>query len=151
MITDTDQLQGHTGVCFDTDLIVRYGGRGPRYTSYPTAAQFSADFPVANFVAQQRSQPTSIQPLSLYVHVPFCRHACWYCGCNTGVAANDRLKRYEKALLAEIAMVASLMKGRVIAMQGGFSYQSSVFSASCYALTAKHGHLGSAFFHTRVN
>jgi oxygen-independent coproporphyrinogen III oxidase len=90
----------------------------PRYTSYPTAAQFHDGVGAA----EQGRALAAIAPgapVSLYLHVPFCRQICWYCGCNTGVAANDRLKRYEKALLAEIAMVAGRMRGRVIAVQFG--------------------------------
>ena len=90
----------------------------PHYTSYPTAAQFHEGMGAAEQGQALAAIPAGA-PVSLYLHVPFCRQICWYCGCNTGVAANDRLKRYEKALLAEIATVASLMKGRVVAVQFG--------------------------------
>lgn len=90
----------------------------PRYTSYPTAAQFHEGVGAAEQAQALAAIPVGA-PVSLYLHVPFCRQICWYCGCNTGVEANDRLKRYEKALLAEIATVANLMKGRVIAVQFG--------------------------------
>ena len=90
----------------------------PRYTSYPTAAQFHEGVGAAEQGQALATIPAGA-PVSLYLHVPFCRQICWYCGCNTGVAANDRLKRYEKVLLAEIATAASLMKGRVIAVQFG--------------------------------
>ena len=90
----------------------------PRYTSYPTAAQFHEGVSAAEQAQALAAIPAGA-PVSLYLHVPFCRQICWYCGCNTGVAANDRLKRHEKALLAEIATVASLMKGRVVAVQFG--------------------------------
>lgn len=90
----------------------------PRYTSYPTAAQFHAGVSAADQGRALAAVPAGAS-VSLYLHVPFCRQICWYCGCNTGVAASDRLRRYEKALLAEIATVASLMKGRVHAVQFG--------------------------------
>jgi oxygen-independent coproporphyrinogen III oxidase len=90
----------------------------PRYTSYPTAAQFHEGVGAAEQSRALSAIPAGA-PVSLYLHVPFCRQICWYCGCNTGVAASDRLRRYEKALFAEIATVADLMKGRVIAVQFG--------------------------------
>lgn len=90
----------------------------PRYTSYPTAAQFHDGIGAADQARALAAVPAGA-PVTLYLHVPFCRQICWYCGCNTGVAAADRLRRYEKALLAEIATVAGLMQGRVMAIQFG--------------------------------
>lgn len=84
----------------------------PRYTSYPTAAEFT---PVIGADAQAvalASVPWDAR-LSLYVHVPYCEKICWYCGCNTGAAnRGDRLAAYADALHAEIAMVASRLGGR---------------------------------------
>jgi oxygen-independent coproporphyrinogen-3 oxidase len=69
---------------FDRDLIRRYEGFGPRYTSYPTAAQFRPDFTAdayrAAALASNRAQPPS--PLSVYVHLPFCASPCFYCACS---------------------------------------------------------------------
>ncbi len=69
---------------FDVDLIDRYGGEGPRYTSYPTAVQFSDRFGPEDFLtAIDESNRLPIPAdLSLYVHVPFCSSPCFYCGCN---------------------------------------------------------------------
>lgn len=90
----------------------------PRYTSYPTAAHFHEGVAAADQArALAAIQPDD--PIALYLHIPFCRQICWYCGCNTGVAASDRLRRYEKALLAEIATVAGLCAGRVTAINFG--------------------------------
>ncbi|MBU6165268.1 MAG: oxygen-independent coproporphyrinogen III oxidase [Alphaproteobacteria bacterium] len=90
----------------------------PRYTSYPTAAQFHEGVGPAD-QARALAAIAPDDPVALYLHIPFCRQICWYCGCNTGVAASDRLRRYEKALLAEIATVASLCAGRVTAINFG--------------------------------
>ena len=90
----------------------------PRYTSYPTAAQFHPGIGAADQARALAAIPADA-PIALYLHIPFCRQICWYCGCNTGVAASDRLRRYEKALLAEIATVASLCRGRVTAINFG--------------------------------
>jgi len=69
---------------FDQDLIDRYGGAGPRYTSYPTAVQFSEDYGPGDYTqALAESNRLPIPPdLSLYVHVPFCSSPCFYCACN---------------------------------------------------------------------
>jgi oxygen-independent coproporphyrinogen-3 oxidase len=90
----------------------------PRYTSYPTATQFHAGVTASDQARALAAVPEGA-PISLYLHIPFCRQICWYCGCNTGVAASDRLRRYERALLHEIATVASLTRGRVTAIQFG--------------------------------
>jgi oxygen-independent coproporphyrinogen-3 oxidase len=104
--TAADQL---TSVCFATDLIVRYGGRGPRYTSYPTALQFNESLTADDYreIAQQSN--TSGVPLSLYVHIPFCHSLCYYCGCNKIVTRNEaRVQRYLEMLDREIEMQSPL-------------------------------------------
>jgi oxygen-independent coproporphyrinogen-3 oxidase len=96
-------------VCFDQDLIVRYGGRGPRYTSYPTALQFHGRLTEAEYKAKARESNSSDVPLSLYVHIPFCHSLCYYCGCNKIVTRNEqRVARYMEMLYKEIAMQAEL-------------------------------------------
>jgi len=69
---------------FDADLIAKYGGAGPRYTSYPTAVQFREDFGADDWLnALNESNKLPIPAdISLYVHVPFCSNPCFYCGCN---------------------------------------------------------------------
>jgi oxygen-independent coproporphyrinogen-3 oxidase len=84
----------------------------PRYTSYPTAAEFS---PAAGAIDQTEALETVApdQPVSLYVHIPFCQEICWYCGCNTGRANRaQRLGAYLDALTAEIRTVATRLGGR---------------------------------------
>jgi oxygen-independent coproporphyrinogen-3 oxidase len=69
---------------FDVDLITRYGGEGPRYTSYPTAVQFSEAFGASDLeaaIADSNGLPIP-GDLSVYVHVPFCTSPCFYCACN---------------------------------------------------------------------
>jgi len=96
-------------VCFDTDLIVRYGGRGPRYTSYPTALQFSDSLTAEDYRQNAIASNAGGKPLSLYVHIPFCHTLCYYCGCNKIVTRNqDRVTRYMEMLYREIDMQAEL-------------------------------------------
>jgi oxygen-independent coproporphyrinogen-3 oxidase len=96
-------------VCFDTDLIVRYGGRGPRYTSYPTALQFNENLTADDYRQNAIASNATGKPLSLYVHIPFCHTLCYYCGCNKIVTRNqDRVERYIEMLYREIDMQAGL-------------------------------------------
>ena len=96
-------------VYFDQDLIVRYGGRGPRYTSYPTALQFNDELTADIYRAKAKESNHSDVPLSLYVHIPFCHSLCYYCGCNKIVTRNEeRVARYMEMLYREIAMQSEL-------------------------------------------
>ena len=96
---------------FDAELLRRYDRPGPRYTSYPTAPQFSPSFDEAalrDVVRESNAEPNP-RPLSLYVHVPFCTSPCFYCGCNR-VITRDRAQgsTYAARLHREIAMAAEL-------------------------------------------
>jgi oxygen-independent coproporphyrinogen-3 oxidase len=94
------------------DLLIKYDRPVPRYTSYPTAAAFDTRVGPAQMAAQLQA-PTA-QPLSLYVHVPFCRHACWYCGCHrvTTQLGSKVVGPYLQALAKELELVTGLMPQR---------------------------------------
>jgi oxygen-independent coproporphyrinogen-3 oxidase len=84
----------------------------PRYTSYPTAVEFT-EAVGEDHLREALNAVAHDQPLSLYVHIPFCKEICWYCGCNTGRAnRSQRLSSYLDALHSEIQMVAGLLGGR---------------------------------------
>lgn len=84
----------------------------PRYTSYPTAAQFSDAVGEAELLARLDGMEADT-PLSLYLHIPYCHDICWYCGCNTGAAnRTQRLTAYVEALEREMAMIAARLGGR---------------------------------------
>lgn len=94
---------------FDADLIRRYDRPGPRYTSYPTAPQFHAGFGAQQYADEARRSNASGRPLSLYLHVPYCRSSCYYCGCNRIITRNrERGRAYLDRLLVEIRLQAAL-------------------------------------------
>jgi len=105
---------------FDLTLIERYGGEGPRYTSYPTAVQFSPDFGADDYlaaIAESNRLPIPAE-LSLYVHVPFCANPCFYCGCNRvitrSVTAGDR---FLESLELELDLIAPQVDSDRLARQ----------------------------------
>ena len=96
---------------FDADLLSRYDRPGPRYTSYPTAPQFSEAFRADAFrtVARLSNGDPIPRRLSLYVHVPFCFSPCFYCGCNRVITRDHgRAGTYLDRLVREIGLVAPL-------------------------------------------
>lgn len=96
---------------FDPGLLRRYDRPGPRYTSYPTAPQFSDAFgptQLREAVAASNGDPIP-RPLSLYVHVPFCESPCFYCGCNRVITRDkSRSQGYLARLEREAALIAPL-------------------------------------------
>lgn len=93
----------------------------PRYTSFPTAAEFGPGVSAADYAA---ALETARGEVSLYLHVPFCEQICWYCGCNTGKAnKTQRLASYLDALHREIAITGVRLDREVrvrrIAFGGG--------------------------------
>ena len=86
--------------------------RVPRYTSYPTAPHFGPGIDAARYEAWLRALDPQLT-LSLYLHIPYCRQLCWYCGCHTYIThRDDRVAAYLDLLLAEIDRVAALLPGR---------------------------------------
>ncbi len=86
-----------------------FSARVPRYTSYPTAPHFSAEVDAKRYESWlSRIDPNS--ELSLYLHVPFCRQMCWYCGCNMRVIARySPVTSYVDTLIREIELVARIV------------------------------------------
>ncbi|MDR1788875.1 MAG: oxygen-independent coproporphyrinogen III oxidase [Opitutaceae bacterium] len=92
-----------------TGLIRRHAVPGPRYTSYPAATCFTDAYTPADALDDLRADRAENPgaPVSLYVHLPFCRSLCWYCGCNTIVSRDPAdADRYLDDIGREIALVA---------------------------------------------
>ena len=80
-----------------------FDSKVPRYTSYPTSPQFTADVGAAEMTRWIDAIPAGSE-ISLYVHVPFCRRLCWFCACRTqGTGNMDTVRLYLDTLKAEIA------------------------------------------------
>jgi len=92
------------------ELVAKYSRSGPRYTSYPTAPQWS-DAVGAEQYEKSLSAPGSSQtPLAVYMHIPFCETLCYYCGCNILITKeHGRGMGYVQALLKELAHAAKAM------------------------------------------
>ena len=98
-------------VKFNPELIKSYDIAGPRYTSYPTAVQFIDGFDAEayrRFTATSNSELIP-KPLSLYVHLPFCKSLCYYCGCMKKVTRHeDQADRYLELLEREVELQGQL-------------------------------------------
>ena len=85
----------------------------PRYTSYPTAPHFTDAMRKEDYAAALGALDPD-QPISLYLHVPFCKALCWYCGCNMKLAKREAPNtQYAKTLRQEIALVARHLPARM--------------------------------------
>jgi len=88
----------------DFEKFSKYSKPGPRYTSYPTALEFNEDFKYDEYI---NFLETSTEKLSLYVHLPFCRSACYFCGCNViYTSKKEKLSQYIDYLKKEIDILA---------------------------------------------
>ena len=96
------------------ELLARYDQPGPRYTSYPTAVEFSdqVDTPLYERLLHQAAERTE-EPLSLYLHLPFCRSQCLFCACHVVISPHyERALPYLQLLGREIDMVADRLAPR---------------------------------------
>jgi oxygen-independent coproporphyrinogen-3 oxidase len=94
--------------------------QAPRYTSYPTAPHFSAAVD-DSVVARWLADIPEADSISLYIHVPYCRQLCWYCGCNTYAARRDEpVLDYVTSVLREIDLAReALGRRRVVEIHWG--------------------------------
>lgn len=111
---------------FNEALINKYNRSGPRYTSYPTALEFE---PIAEGAESQiLANKDPRVPVSLYFHIPFCRHLCYYCACNKIITKkNSDSGDYLEFLFKEIRHKRSLMQGDPIVEQVHFGGGTPTF------------------------
>ncbi len=89
----------------DFDKFAKYSKPGPRYTSYPTAVEFGEEFSYEKYIQKLENQNPN-RPLSLYFHLPFCRSACYFCGCNVVFTSKeDKKSRYISYLKREMDLL----------------------------------------------
>lgn len=90
------------------ELIRKYGeSRLPRYTSYPTAPRFAPGIAAGTY-GDWLSRIPAREAVSLYLHIPFCRSMCWYCGCHTSITQKDQpILDYLDVLKREIRLVGN--------------------------------------------
>lgn len=114
---------------FDAELISRYDGHGPRYTSYPTADRFASPFATDVYVdAIRQRQAGASRPLSIYVHIPFCDTVCYYCACNKIVTRHkSRADGYLDDLERELSLVRKLLPDRPMVSQLHFGGGTPTF------------------------
>ncbi|HUJ42284.1 MAG TPA: oxygen-independent coproporphyrinogen III oxidase [Opitutaceae bacterium] len=108
---------------FDLGLVRKYNVPGPRYTSYPTAPQFTETVPLATLAAAiERDNCEAGRPISLYFHLPFCETLCWFCGCTTVITLKrDAASNYLDHLEKELGLVQPFLNParRVVQMHFG--------------------------------
>jgi oxygen-independent coproporphyrinogen III oxidase len=126
------------------DLIKKYDRPGPRYTSYPTAPEWKDDFKAPQYLRHLARAEAAGGPLSIYVHLPFCREMCRFCGCNV-IATHDRSRAdaYLDVLEKEVALVAAHLPTRRTVSQlhwggGTPTFLDEKQLTRCHAILARH-------------
>jgi oxygen-independent coproporphyrinogen-3 oxidase len=126
------------------ELIRKYDRPGPRYTSYPTAPEWTDAFGPGEYVDHLARADAAGGPLSIYVHLPFCREMCRFCGCNV-VATHDRSRAdsYLELLEKEVALVAARLPNRRDASQlhwggGTPTFLDEKQLTRCHEILARH-------------
>ncbi len=126
------------------ELIHKYDRPGPRYTSYPTAPEWSPEFGAGRYAEHLARAERQGGPLSLYVHLPFCREMCRFCGCNV-IATHDRTRadHYLDVLEKEVALVADHLPTRRTVSQLHWGGGTPTFLderqlTRCHQILARH-------------
>ena len=95
------------------EMIQRYNRPGPRYTSYPTVPVWEKGQFHEDYVQCLQKESLKERPISLYVHLPFCRQLCTFCGCNKFITGNKKItENYLSAIDKEIDGVARILHSR---------------------------------------
>jgi oxygen-independent coproporphyrinogen III oxidase len=89
-------------------FLEKYNRPGPRYTSYPPATSFTTEYGkddyIQSLIDSNKGMPENI---SIYIHIPFCKQRCFFCGCNTtGYENDEKIRKYINCLIKEIETVS---------------------------------------------
>ena len=98
------------------DLLKKYSISIPRYTSYPTAPEWTENFTEEDFLSANKLANKNKNPVSLYFHLPFCESQCYFCACNVVISKKrDVVSPYIKHIKKEIENLSKLVdKKRVV-------------------------------------
>ncbi|WP_418187365.1 oxygen-independent coproporphyrinogen III oxidase [Aliarcobacter lanthieri] len=111
----------------DFAKFVKYSKPGPRYTSYPTAPEFSESFTQEDLKDFYKNQSDE-RALSLYIHMPFCRSACYFCGCNTiFTSKEDKKEKYIEYLKKELNILKNYLNTKRVVTQMHFGGGTPTF------------------------
>jgi len=111
----------------DFKQFIKYSKPGPRYTSYPTAVEFSEDFAYDRYIEKLKNRDVK-KPISIYIHLPFCRSACYFCGCNVVFTSKEEKKvRYIDYLTRELELLSQVMDTSVDVVQFHFGGGTPTF------------------------
>lgn len=96
------------------DLLKKYDRPGPRYTSYPTAVEFNESYSENEYIAKLAEAASAAdEPISLYIHLPFCHERCSFCACFVVITRKPEVaSRYLEYVSREIGMLADHLKDR---------------------------------------
>jgi len=113
---------------WNSELIRRYDLSGPRYTSYPTATQFHSKISSFDLIQALNQSKSKRNSLSIYVHIPFCAHVCYYCACNKFITKDrGRSANYIKSLHQEMRLISHHLDQRQLVEQLHFGGGTPTF------------------------
>lgn len=106
-------------ITIDKSTILKYDIPGPRYTSYPTAPNWTSQIKEETYINCLKKLGASNKTLSLYIHIPFCQSMCTYCGCNVVIRKNDTKygDEYLSYLFKEIDLVSKYLGKKMVVRQ----------------------------------